>query len=269
MQNQMLNVMPARTLALCCTVTHKPPWPSQHLHLACLRYARHHLLRLPAPRGFRQLAWPEAIYESWPQFVILTSFFVWPPWLPNDSIFFTTSLPSTTWPKTTCLPSSHGVATVVRKNCTAARARVTRRISVSALRKICLSPDRPVQAALSRRAEALETRELPALRAVRRCCTLPAALRRRVGDAAARAPHRSSTRASVQRSPTHVYRHSAAPRCAACAWFVAVHAYRCRESRMRPARACEPLVFGPALAIDSRKGLSCFTGKPSSLNFSP
>lgn len=32
------------------------------------------------------------------------------------SIFFTTSMPSTTRPKTTCLPSSHGVATVVTKN---------------------------------------------------------------------------------------------------------------------------------------------------------
>jgi hypothetical protein len=29
----------------------------------------------------------------------------------------TTSMPSTTLPNTTCLPSSHGVATVHRKNC--------------------------------------------------------------------------------------------------------------------------------------------------------
>ena len=33
------------------------------------------------------------------------------------SIFLTTSMPSTTWPKTTCLPSRKGVGTVVMKNC--------------------------------------------------------------------------------------------------------------------------------------------------------
>ena len=36
---------------------------------------------------------------------------------PNDSIFLTTSIPSITLPKTTCLPSNHGHATVVKKNC--------------------------------------------------------------------------------------------------------------------------------------------------------
>ena len=35
---------------------------------------------------------------------------------PQRSIFFTTSMPSITRPKMTCLPSSHGVATVQRKN---------------------------------------------------------------------------------------------------------------------------------------------------------
>lgn len=35
---------------------------------------------------------------------------------PYDSIFLTRSAPSTTSPKTTCLPSSHEVTTVVTKN---------------------------------------------------------------------------------------------------------------------------------------------------------
>merc|ERR1719275_261276 len=35
----------------------------------------------------------------------------------NQSFFFfTTSIPSTTLPKTTCLPSNHGVSTVQMKN---------------------------------------------------------------------------------------------------------------------------------------------------------
>ncbi|MPC48547.1 hypothetical protein E2C01_042323 [Portunus trituberculatus] len=36
---------------------------------------------------------------------------------PRLSIAFTTSMPSTTLPNTTCFPSSHGQGTVVRKNC--------------------------------------------------------------------------------------------------------------------------------------------------------
>ena len=37
--------------------------------------------------------------------------------VPTASTCFTTSIPSTTSPKTTCLPSSHDVTTVVTKNC--------------------------------------------------------------------------------------------------------------------------------------------------------
>ena len=37
--------------------------------------------------------------------------------VPRPSTFFSTSSPSTTAPKTTCLPSSQGVFTVQRKNC--------------------------------------------------------------------------------------------------------------------------------------------------------
>ena len=39
-----------------------------------------------------------------------------PLWLPKLSIFLTTSEPSVTSPKTTCLPSSQLVITVVMKN---------------------------------------------------------------------------------------------------------------------------------------------------------
>lgn len=39
-----------------------------------------------------------------------------PDGLPTPSIFLTISIPSTTSPKTTCLPSSHDVTTVVMKN---------------------------------------------------------------------------------------------------------------------------------------------------------
>ena len=42
---------------------------------------------------------------------------------PTASIAFTTSMPSTTSPKTTCLPSSHDVTTVVMKNCEKERGR--------------------------------------------------------------------------------------------------------------------------------------------------
>ena len=40
---------------------------------------------------------------------------------PIASTALTTSMPSITWPKTTCLPSSHEVLTVQRKNLRAAR----------------------------------------------------------------------------------------------------------------------------------------------------
>lgn len=52
--------------------------------------------------------------------MISIGFFVVPLLEPSVSIFFTTSLPSVTAPKMTCLPSSHGVATVVMKNYAAA-----------------------------------------------------------------------------------------------------------------------------------------------------
>ena len=39
-----------------------------------------------------------------------------PDCVPSASIFFTRSIPSTTLPNTTCLPSNQGVATVVMKN---------------------------------------------------------------------------------------------------------------------------------------------------------
>merc|ERR1712050_564220 len=46
-----------------------------------------------------------------------TGFAVLPLCEPTPSIFFTISIPSVTLPKTTCLPSSHAVLTVHKKNC--------------------------------------------------------------------------------------------------------------------------------------------------------
>merc|ERR1719408_1126916 len=60
---------------------------------------------------------PGASHESWPQSAMTTGFAVLPDWEPTASTFFTTSMPSTTLPKTTCLPSSQSVFTVQRKNC--------------------------------------------------------------------------------------------------------------------------------------------------------
>lgn len=40
-----------------------------------------------------------------------------PDLLPNFSILFTNCIPSTTFPKTVCLPFNQGVFTVVMKNC--------------------------------------------------------------------------------------------------------------------------------------------------------
>src|SRR5262249_52940682 len=51
-----------------------------------------------------------------PDLVILTSALGFPVSVPSPSIFFTRSRPSTTSPKTTCLPSSQAVLTVVMKN---------------------------------------------------------------------------------------------------------------------------------------------------------
>ena len=52
-----------------------------------------------------------------PEAVIVTVDFGLPESDPCCSMSFTTSMPSTTSPKTTCLPSSHDVTTVVMKNC--------------------------------------------------------------------------------------------------------------------------------------------------------
>merc|ERR1711920_491363 len=54
---------------------------------------------------------------NWPQSATTTGLAVLPDWEPTASISFTTSMPSTTEPKTTCLPSSHAVFTVHKKNC--------------------------------------------------------------------------------------------------------------------------------------------------------
>merc|ERR1712217_236885 len=55
-------------------------------------------------------------HQSWPQSAITTGLAVFPLWEPTASIFLTTSIPSVTEPKTTCLPSSQAVLTVQRKN---------------------------------------------------------------------------------------------------------------------------------------------------------
>jgi hypothetical protein len=71
--------------------------------------------RLPERRGERRESY---IYIS-PHILMTTSKFgVSFPRYPVFvfSIFFTTSMPSTTFPKTTCFPSRKGVGTVVMKN---------------------------------------------------------------------------------------------------------------------------------------------------------
>ena len=52
-----------------------------------------------------------------PQSAMRTSALVAPDCEPTASTFFTTSIPSTTLPKTTCLPSNHVVSLVHKKNC--------------------------------------------------------------------------------------------------------------------------------------------------------
>merc|ERR1712217_872857 len=54
--------------------------------------------------------------QTCPHSLIATGLFVLPDCVPTASIFFTTSIPSTTFPKTTCFPSSQGVCAVQRKN---------------------------------------------------------------------------------------------------------------------------------------------------------
>lgn len=56
------------------------------------------------------------IFYSWPESAMVTVLEVLPLLDPTFSTAFTTSIPSTTCPNTTCLPSSHGVGTVHRKN---------------------------------------------------------------------------------------------------------------------------------------------------------
>merc|ERR1711962_1313097 len=57
-----------------------------------------------------------AASSSWPQSAIHTLAEVLPFLLPSFSIFLTTSIPSTTCPKTTWAPSSHDVTAVQMKN---------------------------------------------------------------------------------------------------------------------------------------------------------
>eukprot|EP00409_Alexandrium_fundyense_P003343 CAMPEP_0185903476 /NCGR_PEP_ID=MMETSP0196C-20130402/2726_1 /TAXON_ID=2932 /ORGANISM="Alexandrium fundyense, Strain CCMP1719" /LENGTH=97 /DNA_ID=CAMNT_0028622539 /DNA_START=128 /DNA_END=421 /DNA_ORIENTATION=+ len=54
--------------------------------------------------------------ESCPQSATATGLDVLPDCEPTASILLTTSIPSVTIPKTTCLPSSQAVLTVQRKN---------------------------------------------------------------------------------------------------------------------------------------------------------
>ena len=49
---------------------------------------------------------PAQARYNWPEAKIVTGLLVFPDWLPTASIFFTTSIPSTTCPKTTCFPSN-------------------------------------------------------------------------------------------------------------------------------------------------------------------
>ena len=56
-------------------------------------------------------------YNNWPQSLINTVAVVLPSADPYPSIFLITSIPSTTCPNTTCLPSNHGHPTEVTKNC--------------------------------------------------------------------------------------------------------------------------------------------------------
>ncbi len=59
----------------------------------------------------------QAYSSNCPLAAILTSLEVLPEFEPTASMALTMSIPSKTFPKTTCLPSNHGVGTVVIKNC--------------------------------------------------------------------------------------------------------------------------------------------------------
>lgn len=70
------------------------------------------------PRPFARLKFSlrlQSIY-NWPQSAMVTVCLVEPFWEPTFSMAWTTSRPSTTWPKTTCLPSNQEVLTVQMKN---------------------------------------------------------------------------------------------------------------------------------------------------------
>ena len=56
-------------------------------------------------------------HRSCPESEITTGTRVLPDSLPTCSMAATTSIPETTFPNTTCFPSSHGVSAVQRKNC--------------------------------------------------------------------------------------------------------------------------------------------------------
>lgn len=58
-----------------------------------------------------------AAYGTTPEDVITTLRFGAPESVPTFSTALTTSMPLTTSPNTTCLPSSHEVTSVVMKNC--------------------------------------------------------------------------------------------------------------------------------------------------------
>lgn len=60
---------------------------------------------------------PQLLVHKTPEAVMVTLDFGRPPGVPSASTLLTTSMPSMTSPKTTCLSSSHWVMTVVIKNC--------------------------------------------------------------------------------------------------------------------------------------------------------
>lgn len=80
------------------------------------------LIRPAILRGFllaknsRESAHTHTLTHSWPQSAMTIFLVVAPLCVPNDSTFCTTSRPLVTSPNTTCLPSSHSVMEVVRKN---------------------------------------------------------------------------------------------------------------------------------------------------------
>ena len=63
------------------------------------------------------LHWTTGPFYTSPDEVMTTRDLGRPESEPAASIFLTTSMPSSTSPNTTCLPSSHDVTTVVMKNC--------------------------------------------------------------------------------------------------------------------------------------------------------